>query len=49
MKMYFWISIVYSVEGEDSYEIDYGAGDSSECNTAVDITKNGEKETVYLD
>ena len=44
--------IVYSVEGEDSYEIDYGArdsSDSSECNTAVDITKNGEKERVYLD
>ena len=41
--------IIYSVEGEDTYEIDYGAGDSSECNTAVDITKNGEKKTVYLE
>ena len=41
--------IVYSVEGEDAYEIDYGAGDSSQCNTAVDITKNGEKETVHLE
>ncbi len=41
--------INYSVEGEDDYEIDFGAGENSECNAMVDISKNGETEQISIE
>ncbi|MBK20794.1 MAG: hypothetical protein CMP63_00555 [Flavobacteriales bacterium] len=41
--------INYSVEGEDDYEIDFGAGNNSECNSVVDITKNGETKVISIE
>ena len=34
--------IVFSIEGENDYEIDFGAGENASCNSTVDINVNGE-------